>query len=129
MGDDAQNVEILLADEPGGSKVVLWHNGERWIVRYDERALGDHNNFECVDQWELRSETAARVRGWIGGQMSDRKVKRFADFLRGPLKDTRALHKVNDMLDGVMHVRKRHTSVSSGTLKTSIARLGRRKIR
>ena len=60
VGDDAQNVEILLADEPGGSKVVLWHNGERWIVRYDERALGDHNNFECVDQWELRSETEAR---------------------------------------------------------------------
>lgn len=31
------------------------------------------------------------------------KDKRFADFLRGPLKNTRALHKVNDMLDGVMH--------------------------
>ena len=30
------------------------------------------------------------------------KYKRFADFLRGPLKDTRALHKVNDMLDGSM---------------------------
>ena len=54
-----QNVEIMLADEPSGSKVVLWHNGERWIVRYDERALGDHNNFECVDQWELRNQKEA----------------------------------------------------------------------
>lgn len=55
----AQNVEVLLADEPGGSKVVLTHNGERWIVRYDERALGDHNNFECVDEWRLRSREEA----------------------------------------------------------------------
>ena len=55
----AQNVEVLLADEPGGNKVLLTHNGERWIVRYDERALGDHNNFECVDQWQLRNRKEA----------------------------------------------------------------------
>ena len=52
-------VEICLQDYKGGNKVTLWHNGERWIVRLDERALGDHNNFECVDQWELRSPSEA----------------------------------------------------------------------
>ena len=55
----AQNVEVMLVDEPSGSKVTLWHNGERWIVRHDERALGDHNNFECVDQWEIRNKKEA----------------------------------------------------------------------
>ena len=33
------------------------------------------------------------------------KDKRFADFLRGPLKDTCALHKVEDMLDGALHLK------------------------
>jgi len=52
-------VEIKLHDYSGGNEITLWHNGERWIVRYDERALGDHNNFECVDQWQLRSREEA----------------------------------------------------------------------
>ena len=60
-GEHAQNVEVMLADEPTGSKVRLWHNGERWIVRYDERALGDHNNFECVDEWQLRNLKEAQA--------------------------------------------------------------------
>ena len=55
----AQNVEVCLQDYNGGNKVTLWHNGERWIVRYDERALGDHNNFECMDQWQLCSREEA----------------------------------------------------------------------
>tara|TARA_E500000318_G_scaffold93398_1_gene92474 strand:+ start:3732 stop:3938 length:207 start_codon:yes stop_codon:yes gene_type:complete len=52
-------MQFILNDDASGSKITLWHNGERWIVRYDERALGDHNNFECVDQWELRSKAEA----------------------------------------------------------------------
>ena len=51
----AQNVEVCLQDYNGGNKVTLWHNGERWIVRYDERALGDSPAWDCVDQWELRN--------------------------------------------------------------------------
>ena len=39
-----RTVEIKLHDYSGGNEITLWHNGERWIVRYDERALGDHNN-------------------------------------------------------------------------------------
>ena len=55
------SANIMLHDHDGGSRIRIWHNGERWIVRYDERALGDHNNFECVDQWELRSREEAHT--------------------------------------------------------------------
>ena len=55
----SESFEIVLHDYDGGNQVRLWHNGERWIVRLDERALGDHNNFECVDQWQLRNREEA----------------------------------------------------------------------
>lgn len=56
---DTSGNSVILHDYDGGNRIRIWHNGERWIVRHDARALGDHNNFECVDQWELRSETEA----------------------------------------------------------------------
>ena len=54
-----ESFDIVLHDYDGGNQVRIWHNGERWMVRLDERALGDHNNFECADEWQLRNREEA----------------------------------------------------------------------
>lgn len=51
---------FVVCDDASASKIYLWHNGERWIVRHEQQQLGDSPAWDCVDQWELRNETEAR---------------------------------------------------------------------
>ena len=57
--DNHGAADLILHDHDGGNRIRIWHNGKRWIVRYDARALGDSPAWDCVDQWELRSSEEA----------------------------------------------------------------------